>query len=95
MEIAAVLHEIGRFIKSSSHHKHSQYLIQNIELVGLTNSELKLINMIVRYHKGSAPSEKHPDFQKLSLKNKTIVTNLEAILQVSDALDREHKEHVY
>ena len=95
MEIAAILHDFGRFIRSSSLHKHSQYLIQNIELVGLTNSESKLISIIDRYHKGSAPSEKHPDFQKLSLKNKTIVTNLAAILQVSYALDREHKEHVH
>ena len=95
LEIAAILHDNDRFIRTSSHHKHSQYLIQNIELVDLTNSELKLISLIARYHKGSAPSEKHPDFQKLSLKNKTIVRNLAAILRVSDALDRKHKEHVH
>ena len=95
MEVAAILHDIGRFIRPSSHHKHSQYLIQNIELVGLTNSELKLISLIARYHAGSAPSEKHTDFQKLSPKNKTLFRNLAAILRVADALDHEHKEHVH
>ena len=70
-------------------------MIQNIELVGLTNSELKSISLIARYHAGSDPSEKHTDFQKLSPKNKTIVRNLAAILRVADALDREHKEHVH
>jgi exopolyphosphatase/guanosine-5'-triphosphate,3'-diphosphate pyrophosphatase len=95
LEVAAILHDIGRFIRPSSHHKHSQYLIQNIELVGLTNSELKLISLIARYHAGSAPSENHTDFQKLSPKNKTIVRNLAAILRVADALDREHKERVH
>ena len=95
LEVAAILHDIGRFIRPSSHHKHSQYLIQNIELVGLTNSELKLISLIARYHAGLAPSEKHTDFQKLSPKNKTIVRNLAAILRVADALDREHKEQVH
>ena len=95
LKVPAILHDISRFIIPSSHHKHSQYLIQNIELVGLTNSELKLISLIARYHKGSAPSEQHPDFQKLSLKNKTIVRNLAAILRVADDLDREHKEHVH
>ena len=95
LEVAAILHDIGRLIRPSSHHKHSQYLIQNIELVGLTNSELKLICLIARYHAGLAPSEKHTGFQKLSPKNKTIVRNLAAILRVADALDREHKEHVH
>ena len=95
MELAAILHDNDRFIRSSSNHKHSQYLIQNIELVDLTNSELKSMSLIARYHKGSAPSKKHPDFQKLSPKNKTIVRNLAAILRVADALDREHKEHVH
>ena len=56
---------------------------------------MKLISLIARYHAGSAPSEKHTDFQKLSPKNKTIVRNLAAILRVADALDREHKEHVH
>ena len=56
---------------------------------------MKLISLIARYHAGSAPSEKHNDFQKLSPKNKTIVRNLAAILQVADALDREDKEHVH
>ena len=95
MEIAVILHDIGRFIRSSSHHKHSQYLIQNIELVGLTFSELKLISLIARHHAVSAPSDKHTDFQKLSPKDKLIVRNFAAVLRVADALDREHKVHVY
>jgi len=61
----------------------------------VTNSELKLISLIARYHAGSAPSENHNDFQKLSPKNKSIVRNLAAILRVADALDREHKERVH
>ncbi len=51
--------------------------------------------MIARYHAGSAPSEKHTDFQKLSPKNKSIIRNLAAILGVAHALNRERKEHVY
>jgi exopolyphosphatase/guanosine-5'-triphosphate,3'-diphosphate pyrophosphatase len=56
---------------------------------------VKLISLIARYHAGSAPSEKHIDFQKLSPKNKTLFRNLAAILRVADALDHEHKEHVH
>ena len=94
LEVAAILHDIGRFIRPSSHHKHSQYLIQNIELVGVTNSELKLISQIARYHTGSYPTEKHSDFAKLSTANRERIKKLSAILRIADALDREHKDRV-
>ena len=56
---------------------------------------MKLISLIARYQSGLALSEKHTDFQKLSPKDKSIVRNLAAILRVSDALVRKHKEHVH
>ncbi|MAA69636.1 MAG: hypothetical protein CL915_12970 [Deltaproteobacteria bacterium] len=95
LEVADILHDIGCFIRPSSHHKHTQYLIKNNELVGLTNSELKLISLIASYYTGSAPSGNQTDFQKLSPKNRTIFRNLAAILRVADALDREHKGRVH
>ncbi len=35
LHVAALLHEVGAFVSSSAHHKHSYYLIANSEIFGL------------------------------------------------------------
>lgn len=95
LEAAAILHDIGRFVRPSNHHKHSQYLIQNTELVGVTNSELKLIGTIARYHTRAMPSQEHKEYASFSKKQRSMVDKLSAILRVADALDREHNSSVY
>lgn len=95
LEVAAILHDIGRFIRPSNHHKHSMYLIQNMELVGVTNYELKLISLIARFHNRSVPSEKHEEYAKLSKKAQKMVNCLVGILKVADALDRDHQSSVH
>ncbi|MGK0290674.1 MAG: exopolyphosphatase/guanosine-5'-triphosphate,3'-diphosphate pyrophosphatase [bacterium] len=94
LEASAILHDIGRFIRSSDHHKHSMYLIRNMELVGVTNSELKLISLVARYHTRNTPNPNHAEYGKLSKDERKRVDQLSAILRVSDALDREHKSQV-
>ncbi len=93
--VAATLHEIGGYINSSAHHKHSYYLITNSEVVGLHPQQLELIANIARYHRKAFPNEqKHAHFQALSYAEKERVTKLAAILRIADALDHQHKSVV-
>ena len=94
LEIAAILHDIGRFISPANHHKHSMYLIQNIELVGLTHAEQRLISLICRYHHRGLPSLKHTDYGALSEEKQKLVNSLAGILRIADALDRDHQASV-
>lgn len=94
LEVAAVLHDIGRFIRPSAHHKHSMYLIQHAELVGLTNEELNIVALMARYHNKGTPSEKNVEYKQLSVADRLCVDYLTAILRVADALDREHNDQV-
>ena len=95
LRVAATLHEIGGYINSSAHHKHSYYLISNSEVVGLHPQQLELIANIARYHRKAFPSEqKHAHFQALSFADKERVTKLAAILRIADALDHQHKSVV-
>ena len=59
LEVAALLHDIGLFISSRSHHKHSYYLISSSELFGLRKRELELIANIARYHRRAMPQRSH------------------------------------
>jgi len=89
---AAKLHDIGYHIAHSKHHKHSQYLIANSELLGFNENEIKAISCIARYHRKSHPKNSHDDFNELPENWKNIVLKLSAILRIADALDRTHKK---
>jgi exopolyphosphatase / guanosine-5'-triphosphate,3'-diphosphate pyrophosphatase len=85
---AAILHNSGHFVSHDAHHKHSYYLIRYGELLGYTESEIDTIANIARYHRKSPPKKKHQNLQNLSKTQKSIVSQLSAILRLAVALDR-------
>ena len=90
MSAAALLHDVGYHIAHESHHKHSLYLIKNSELTGFSEAERDVIANIARYHRGSLPKEKHPEFASLNPADRETVLRLGAIVRIADALDRSH-----
>ena len=90
LEFAALLHDIGLLIGASRHHKHSQYLILNDDLRGLSRDEVRVIAGVARYHRKAAPKKSHLEFARLTEKQRTRVVRLAAILRVADGLDRSH-----
>src|SRR6185369_16742997 len=63
---AALLHDIGDFIRYEGHHKHSHYLISNSDLMGLTPAERAVVANVARYHRKSPPQLDHDNFRALS-----------------------------
>ncbi len=94
LRVAAILHDCGRFISLSSHHKHSQYLIQNSDLFGLSRDDIKIVAMTARYHRRAEPKPTHPDYNALSRDEKLTLNKLAAMLRVADALDNLHTQDV-
>ena len=94
LEVAALLHDIGLFVSSRSHHKHSYYLISSSELFGLRKRELELIANIARYHRRALPQRSHVSFVSLDRDERMIVSKLAAILRVANALDKDHLQKV-
>ncbi len=94
LSAAALLHDVGYHIAHESHHKHSLYLIKNSELTGFSEPERAVIANVARYHRGSVPKERHPDYAALNAADKALVCQLAAILRVADALDRSHDSRV-
>ena len=43
LRVAALLHEVGGFVSSRAHHKHSEYLIANAEIFGLNRNEITVV----------------------------------------------------
>jgi exopolyphosphatase/guanosine-5'-triphosphate,3'-diphosphate pyrophosphatase len=88
---AALLHDVGDFVRYEGHHKHSHYIILHSDLMGLTPSEREIVANVARYHRKSPPSLEHENFRALSQKARAQVKVLAGILRVADALDREHR----
>ena len=93
-EVACLLHDIGTYIRASGHHKHGQYIIQNSEIFGLSNDDLKIVSNVVRYHRKASPMPSHGFYTSLRRDQRMAVVKLAAILRIADALDRGHMQRV-
>ncbi|MFO1030931.1 MAG: Ppx/GppA phosphatase family protein [Planctomycetota bacterium] len=90
LEAAALLHDVGVAVNNDGHHKHSQYLIQSSELVGLSDEERHLVALLARYHRKAPPAREHEEFMALRRRERSLVERLAALLRLADALDRQH-----
>ncbi|MFP4432317.1 MAG: HD domain-containing protein [Spirochaetaceae bacterium] len=94
LEVAAILHDIGNYIRASGHHKHGQYIVANSEIFGLSGADIRVVSHIVRYHRKGMPNSAHTSFVALRREERVNVLKLSAILRVADALDRSHSQRV-
>jgi exopolyphosphatase/guanosine-5'-triphosphate,3'-diphosphate pyrophosphatase len=94
LRVASLLHEVGGFVSSRAHHKHSEYLIANAEIFGLNRAEIVMVSQIARYHRRSVPRASHVAYMALPRESRVVVNKLAAILRVADALVRGHRRRV-
>lgn len=90
LRASALLHDVGDYVRYDGHHKHSYYLIQHSDIMGLTPDERAIVANVARYHRKSPPDASHPNFRDLDKDARVKVRSLAAILRIADALDREH-----
>jgi len=90
LEVAAMVHDIGQYVRLSGHHKHSLYLIRSAPFIGLSERQQELVANVARYHRKAKPKPAHEHFRQLSGGERAIVTKLAALLRVANALDVEH-----
>jgi exopolyphosphatase/guanosine-5'-triphosphate,3'-diphosphate pyrophosphatase len=94
LEVAALLHDIGRFVSLRGHHKHSLYLLEASEIFGLTRDDMSIVANIARYHRRGLPQKSHPEFMRLDRDERVRVTKMAAMLRLANALDAEHEQKV-
>lgn len=94
LEASAYLHDVGHFVSSVGHHKHSYYVVSNSDMPGFTARERLLIAVLCRYHRKSMPSPVHNAFQSLTPEEKRMVTLSIPLLRLADNLDRSHQQRI-
>lgn len=95
LRVAALLHDIGDFVHFAAHHKHTQYIVEHSDLMGLSPEHRVVVGCIARYHRRAPPSTKHASFGRLEPDDRRRVRKLSSILRLADALDRGHRSKVH
>ncbi|MBN2450563.1 MAG: HD domain-containing protein [Lentisphaeria bacterium] len=94
LQVAGMLHEIGMYISSPNHNRHSMYLIANSDIFGLSSRDRMLAALVACYHRGPHPHTDHAEYAALSREQRIEVLKLAAILRAADALDRSHVQRL-
>ena len=94
LQVAALLHEVGLYVNTTSYHKHSMYLIQNGELFGLSRRDQLLVAIVARYHRRASPKPTHAGYASLDRDGRVTVAKLAALLRVAIALDRSYTQRI-
>lgn len=94
LNAASILHEVGTFINPKQHHQHSQYIILNSELFGLSRLDVEIVGLLARYHRHGAPNTRKRFFAELEERDRMRVQKLSALLRVADALESAHNNRI-
>ncbi|MES2745225.1 MAG: Ppx/GppA phosphatase family protein, partial [Bdellovibrionota bacterium] len=88
LRAAAYLLEAGKFINFSSYHKHSYYLITEMNLLGFTQEEKHIIGLINRYSRKTPAKQGKSDALPYLDRNFNRVSFLSSCLRIARSLMR-------
>lgn len=91
LQVAAILHDIGKIVSLDRHYYHSYEIIRNLEIIGMSEDDMEIVANIACYHSTVKPENTDANFTNLSWRRRAITAKLIAILRLADALDRSHK----
>lgn len=91
LQVAAILHDIGKLISLDKHYLHSYNIIKSLEIFGLSEEQMEMVANIACYHSMVKPDETHLNFVSLPRDTRAKVAKLVAIIRLADAMDRAHK----
>jgi exopolyphosphatase/guanosine-5'-triphosphate,3'-diphosphate pyrophosphatase len=88
LRCGAFLHECGRFLGFTGHHKHAHYLVRNSNLLGFTEKEMEAIAAIIRYHRKRGPRDNDDILANFDANERKTIERLSSILRLAASLDR-------
>ncbi len=88
LQLAALLHDVGKSKGSKAHHKDSFRMIRNLTPpLGWNAHELQLAAVVARYHRGVLPRSRQKSLQLLDLPERHVALQLAGVLRLSNSLD--------
>jgi exopolyphosphatase/guanosine-5'-triphosphate,3'-diphosphate pyrophosphatase len=50
LQVAAILHDTGKFVNTKGHYLHSYFIIKNSDIIGLNSQEIEIVAHVAMYH---------------------------------------------
>ncbi len=94
LRVAAILHDIGKYVNLNQHDIHSYNIIKFQDIMGFSDHELEIVANVARYHSEEIPSLEHENYLVLDGRDRITVSKLAAILKIAEALDISHKHKI-
>ncbi|EOD01379.1 HD domain-containing protein [Caldisalinibacter kiritimatiensis] len=95
LQLAAILHDIGKYVNLVDHYDNSYDIILASDLIGMSDRQMEIIANVARYHGEKLPKFKDRNYDKLSEKDKLIISKLSAMLKLANSLDMSHKQKIW
>lgn len=88
LQVAALLHDVGKAQGDDDHHKDSFRMIRGLaQPLGWSAREMELAAVVARYHRGALPAPRRKTLQRLELPDRRIAVQLAGVLRLANALD--------
>lgn len=94
LQIAAILHDSGKYINMTRHDIRSYNIIMSLELIGLTYDERRDAAFVARFHGDHASLTADSAFMALPEPVRLHIAKLAAILRLANALDTGHMQKI-
>lgn len=95
LQIAIILHDCGKYINMAQSAACSYNIIMATEIIGLSHAEREMVANIVRFNSSEIVSfETFAASSALNREEYRKVCKLAAILRISNAMDRSHKQKI-
>jgi exopolyphosphatase/guanosine-5'-triphosphate,3'-diphosphate pyrophosphatase len=92
LKVAAILHDIGKYVSLRRHYFYSYRLIVSSDILGFSEAEKQVIASIACYHSKGTPSNFDSHFAALTPEQQVTTAKLSAIIRLADAVDRSHRQ---
>jgi CHAD domain-containing protein len=95
LQVAALLHDVGRSKNEKGHHKATYNLIRRLTPpLSWTQEKMRLAGMVARYHRGALPTVGQKTMVGLTPGQRQTVLRLAGILRLANAFDSERNGQI-
>jgi CHAD domain-containing protein len=95
LQVAAMLHDVGKSHGNKGHHKTSFELIRgHVSPLGWKPEYLQRAALVARFHAGALPARGHKALRDLLPDEQRITIQLAAVLRLANAFDVAHDGHI-
>lgn len=94
LQLAAIMHDTGKFIGADPHYVYSYNIIKASQLIGLSDAELAIVANVARFHSTEEPSYDNASLKKIEGADRLKAVKMIAIIRLADALDTSHRQKI-